>query len=773
MTGDRQAEFLTLLQTHVPGLTVIKDQATGHVPWREDAHPSLTADLEQCVWYDRARGEGGGLKDFKARLSQNPQPARRIVAKYDYHDENGSLLYQVVRYDPKGFAQRQPDGKGGWSWKLDGVRRVLYRLDEIAAAETLYLVEGEKDADRLWALGLPATCNPGGVGKWQDVYSQALAGKTVILLPDNDEPGAQHAHQVARSVLPHAAAVKIVRLPGLPPKGDVSDWLDADHTQDDLTELVTAAPILTPADVPPEQPALGASMLTRLSKELIDTPWLDPQPLPDGLQPVLTLDERLIPAPFRPWLVDIAERMQCPLDYPTVGAIVAWAGLVGRRVGIRPKRRDDWLVVPNLWGAIIGRPGLLKTPALAEVLKPLQRLEIQARAHYEQELERADIEKLTNKARQDALAKHIRDAVRQNKEPDQAKIDALSSHAHPEPTLTRYIVNDSTVEKLGVILNENPTGVLYFRDELTGFLRTLDKDGRENDRAFYLEAWNGNSSYTYDRINRGTLYIDAACVSILGGIQPGPLAAYLRGAAKGGGDDDGLIQRFQLMVYPDDPGPWRNVDRWPDSKAKERAFKLFDQLSTLQPAALQAQVPEGKELPFLQFSNEGQEHFNAWRNDLEQKIRLPDHPVLEAHFSKYRSLMPSLALLFHLLTVMDTGASGDVSLQAAQQAAAWCDYLELHARRIYQGVTQHALFAARTLAERIKAGKLRSPFTPHDVYHNGWTGLSTTSDVEEAAEILEELAWLRSERVPAGTKGGRPRFHYWINPQLIGEEVAA
>lgn len=132
-------------------------------------------------------------------------------------------------------------------------------------------------------------------------------------------------------------------------------------------------------------------------------------------------------------------------------------------------------------------------------------------------------------------------------------------------------MNDATVEKLGKILNQNPHGVLLFRDELTGWFRTLDREGHENDRAFYLEAWNGTGSYTYDRIGRGTLYIPAACVSILGGIQPGPLEDYLKATLRGGAGDDGLLQCFQLSVYPDDSLSWKNVDRPPRAIAKQRA----------------------------------------------------------------------------------------------------------------------------------------------------------------------------------------------------------
>lgn len=497
-------------------------------------------------------------------------------------------------------------------------------------------------------------------------------------------------------------------------------------------------------------------------------PWQEPQELPGGLLSVPPLVAPMIPEPFQPWLSDIAERMQCPLEFPTVGALVALAGVVSRRVGIRPKQHDDWLVIPNLWGAVIGRPGILKSPALTEAMKPLNRLEAEARKLHESALQQWETRKLVVKARRDETEKQIRIAIRNSKGDDEIANITLPKLSEEEPVPVRYVVNDSTVEKLGELLNQNPYGLLLFRDELTGWLRTLDREGHQNDRAFYNEAWNGNGAYTYDRIERGTLHIKACCVSILGGIQPGPLAEYLRIAVRGGAGDDGLMQRFQLAVYPDDSGSWRNVDRWPNTTAKNRAFSLFDKLASLDPLAIGAKVASDDEIPFFRFTLDAQELFTAWRTDLEGKLRSRDeHPVLEAHLSKYRSLMPSLALLFHLLEVMDGKAEGLVSKQAATLAAVWCDFLEVHARRIYQGVTQHALFAARQLANRVKAGKLPNPFTPREVQQKGWAGLSTPEDIEQAAQVLEDAYWLRSERILASQKGGRPRFHYHINPNVL------
>jgi hypothetical protein len=171
---------------------------------------------------------------------------KRVVAAYDYKDEQSSLLYQAVRFEPKGFSQRRPDGAGGWIYKLNGARRVPYRLPELLAAdqsERVFIVEGEKDADRLASLGFLVTTNAGGAGKWRDEFSDFLRGRHVVIIPDDDEPGRDHAAKVARSLQGAAASVRILELPGLPPKGDVSDWLDAGGVVDELLVLADVVPL--------------------------------------------------------------------------------------------------------------------------------------------------------------------------------------------------------------------------------------------------------------------------------------------------------------------------------------------------------------------------------------------------------------------------------------------------------------------------------------------------------------------------------------------------
>ncbi len=164
-------------------------------------------------------GKELGIIEDEGQKTKNPA----IVATYDYNDEKGELVYQVVRYEPKSFRQRQPDDKGGWIWNMDGLTRIPYRLAEVLGAGTVVVTEGEKDADNVHAIGFTATCNVGGAGKWLDAYSEFLAGKDVIVIPDNDEPGHKHAEAVIKSLDGKVNSLKLVKMPH--PHKDASDFI--------------------------------------------------------------------------------------------------------------------------------------------------------------------------------------------------------------------------------------------------------------------------------------------------------------------------------------------------------------------------------------------------------------------------------------------------------------------------------------------------------------------------------------------------------------------
>jgi Protein of unknown function (DUF3987) len=476
--------------------------------------------------------------------------------------------------------------------------------------------------------------------------------------------------------------------------------------------------------------------------------------------------ENLPPESLRPWLADIANRLQVPLEFPAIPSIVIVSSVIGNQVRIRPKRKDDWTITPNLWGAIVGRPGVLKSPTIGEALKPLHRLVAEAQAAHKESLKSFGFEKEKTEALKAAAKKRLKSAAEKGRDLDQFR-DQFDAEDISEPVERRYLTNDTTVEKYGELLNQNPNGLLIFRDELTGWLRSLDEDERARDRAFYLEAWDGDKPFTYDRIGRGTLHIANTTTSILGGIQPGPLEGYLRGALNQSKGDDGLFQRLQMLVYPEIVGDPEYIDEWPNKEAKNKAYEIFERLRAIDAAKLGVELDDrGK--PFLRFDADAQEFFAEWYLELTRSLRAGgDHPALESHFAKYRSLMPSLALIFQLCDSAAkgfVGFEGCVSLDSAERAAAWCSFLEKHARRIYGLGLGAIAIHAKTLAEHLQKGDLEEGFTARDVYLlKGWAGLSNAKAVEGPLDLLESLGWLESVTL---NTGGRPKTVYTINPRI-------
>lgn len=235
-------------------------------PQHGDQNPSLQINTEKNCWMcgpcgENAQGNAWKLAAFLAGRDPGDKEGvatwlrernllaesarRRVVKTYPYHDERGQVLFETVRYEPKGFGYRQPGLNGTWIPSLDGVRRVLYNLPAVLSAQDVWIVEGEKDADNLMAWGLVATTNPMGAGKWKPEYNRWLRDKVANIISDNDKAGEKHAEDIARQLATVACEVRIVFLPGLPPKGDFSDWKDAGGRKEELLKLRDTACLVT------------------------------------------------------------------------------------------------------------------------------------------------------------------------------------------------------------------------------------------------------------------------------------------------------------------------------------------------------------------------------------------------------------------------------------------------------------------------------------------------------------------------------------------------
>jgi hypothetical protein len=279
-------------------------------PFHDDTDPSLNINMNTGQYFCHGCGKKGDIFHFYGKInglatgpdfgkilhgiasdfgiSKPNQPKSKITATYNYHDINGKPIFQVVRLEPgkngkkKDFRQRRPGANGQWVWNLKGVDTVLYRLPEIASAGEVLLVEGEKDCDNLRALGFTATTCPQGAGKWKNHYSQFLKGKQVVLIPDNDNPGREHMTKVATAINGDAAALKLLNIPGLPSKGDVSDFIAGFKDKSDAAERLAmmidgCPPYKPPKKVTLEDAILDVGEFHRLEitqrKEFL-SPWL-------------------------------------------------------------------------------------------------------------------------------------------------------------------------------------------------------------------------------------------------------------------------------------------------------------------------------------------------------------------------------------------------------------------------------------------------------------------------------------------------------------------
>ena len=503
----------------------------------------------------------------------------------------------------------------------------------------------------------------------------------------------------------------------------------------------------------PGSPADGAPWY---SSPINGEAWPEPKPLPSGLLPVASFDPDYIPASLGSWVADIAERMQAPPDFVAIPAVVALASTLGRKVAVRPQAKTDWMEVPNLWGCIVGRPGALKSPAMAEALKPLNRLEAETRKDNEEELKSYNVEVAAHKLRQEEGQKAARAAIKSG---SRDVADLIDLDEPEKPAARRYIVGDTTYEKLGEILVDNPNGILAFRDELVSLLKTLDREEHINARGFFLTGWNGTSGYPFDRIGRGSSYIDAVCISLLGSTQPGRISEYLSRVTKDSAGNDGLIQRFALLVWPDDTGTWREVDRYPDTAARTTAWDTFTRMNLLLPEQVGATKGEYDAIPSLGLDEAARGLFREWRGDLETRLRSGGmHSALESHLAKYRKLVPTLALLNHLAD----GGNGPVGHKAVLRAVAFSEYLETHARRAYGSVTVVEAATARSIMARIGKGDLKDGFTARDIQRHDWSNLSDKEQIGAGLDLLDDLGWIKSSK---SNTGGRPKTTYTINPR--------
>jgi hypothetical protein len=580
---------------------------TALCPAHDDLRPSLSIQQGDdghvllfchagCEPKDIVAAIGLNMTDLfppkSATIARNGH-GRRIVATYDYRDEAGQLLYQGVRFDPKDFQQRRPDGKGGWVWNLGDVRRVPYRLSELLAAapwEPVLIVEGEKDADRLAALGFVVTTNAGGAGKWRPEYSEFFRHRPVVLLPDNDEPGEKHTTQIAQSLQEIAASVQILRLPDLPQKGDVSDWLDAGSTREELDRLIAEAPVWEPPDA---------------AESAHDVP-------------VFPLDA--LPPAVHAFVAAASKSLSVPVELVAVPLLGLLAATVGNRLHLILKH--SWREYLTLYLAIVAPPGSAKTPSLSLAKWPLDALQKQAHDDYRETMAEYD-EKL--------------DAWK--------GVGKQAGEEKPkQPQLRHYFSTDLTVEALAGILANAP-GVAIICDEIAGWVAAMDqyKGGKGSDRQQYLSLWS-SQTLKVDRKGGGSVYVPNPVVCVVGGIQP-DLVATLHDAAN---RRDGFVERILPVVPVVGPALW--TDAAPTTEQYREVLAVFEILDqTL--ARLSAQIGTDPTQPTgigVHLSPEAKELWVSWVDE-NARITTESAGLAAGFYAKLPAHVARFALILHAL----------------------------------------------------------------------------------------------------------------------------
>ncbi|WP_201550945.1 YfjI family protein [Psychrobacter sp. DD43] len=551
-----------------------------------------------------------------------------------------------------------------------------------------------------------------------------------------------------------------------------------------------------------EQNISYTEVLSYDDTQLIDlqgNDWADPKPISHTLPPVTSITPNMLPETLYSYVINTANRLSVPLEFVAVPLVVALGSVIGTKVSIFPKRHDDWQVIPNLWGAVIGQPSSKKSPAMDNAMKPIDNLISKAMKAHKSNMKEHATQTLINtakaKAESDALKSLAKQLASQDDDTDSTekiteetihqKAAAIAESKQQDeniPIPRRHMVSDITVEKLGEIENQNNNGVLQYRDELSGFLASLEKDSEQQARSFYLEGFNGTGSYTVDRIMRGSLFIENHCVSVMGGIQPDKLEMYLEKTMRGLGND-GLIQRFQMMVYPDPLPRTKEKDMAVDKESRDAVYSLFIAADELNIGTLKGyganEANKFYKRPHFRFTDDAYKVFMSWLDDLNDKADNAEHDVIAQHLMKYGRLIPALALIFHLVDCIEhRSLLGGVSLNALQAAIAWGDMLETHMLRVYSCITDNSHLKASLLSKKIlemlkkpsdktdKTNWVSHGFTARSLKRKNWKGLTDDEAVQTALDVLIEYDWLNYEVVNSTGQGGRPTERYWINPKL-------
>jgi heme oxygenase len=666
------------------------------------------------------------------------------LSVHEYVDEHGQHVGRVIRWQlPRVGKEIRPASLHADGWRLEQMPEPRPLLGLPAITEVVgrvYVVEGEKCVDALKALGLPATTSSGGAMAAGKTDWRPLAGREVVILPDNDDAGQKYAQEVAKILLDldETTVVKVVELEGLEAGEDVADLAEACRGQEPKLEALRQKLARMADEAPPLQPEVSqAAAASSTTSSTASSSTSTKSPPVEAYRP-FPVDA--LPEPLASFVREAAAAIGCDEAYLGLPALTAAGAAIGttRRIELKA----GYAAPPILWSAIVGESGTAKTPALNAVLEPVREHEGRLREEHRLELDEYEVGL--------ELYEKARSAWRSSK-----AADVDPPRRPSEPAGRRALVVDSTVEALAVVMADNGRGLLLARDELAGWLGSFDryagKAGGGSDEAFYLSAYSG-IRHDVDRRTGGrrTIHVRQAALSITGGIQP----AVLRRALGAERRESGLLARLLLAAPPPRPQKWTEAEV--SFSTRQAYVDLLARLYALQPD-LDAEGREAARL--VRLSPEARRLWVEF-HDIHAD-ELADHVGdLAAAWSKLRDTCARIALIMHE-TRLAAGEKVDeleVDADCMRQAITLVDWLKYETRRVYRILGETEVDrAVRQADEKLVSWLERrgGSATAREAV-TGCRWIPTSEAAKAALDRLEAAGAGRWEDRPAGEKGGKP-----------------
>lgn len=591
-----------------------KDTTKARCPFHEDHNPSLSITKSTGAFKCFSCLTRGSVFDFvmkkysldfsgamsmlaeRAGITNSKAQERKVMALYDYKDAGGKLIFQAVRYEPKGFSQRRPDSnnQGKWIYNLHGVQLIPYNLPEVIKADTVFIVEGEKDAESLRAIGLVVSCNAQGAGKWKAEYSEYFEDKRVYILPDNDKAGRDHALQVAKSLKGIAGTIKVIELPGLPEKGDVSDWIAAQRA----------------AGKTAEESNIELRAIVKAAPEWQELETTEPE---QQCFPVIAFPLDILPEPFDRLTSEYARALQVRPEVMAMGFMTVISGAIGNSVVLKVK--TSWETPPFLWFAVIGTTGTGKSHAVEKIMKPVKHLQAkESKQHNE---------------------------LMQDYKKELANYKAKSGEPYPQelPAKRHYWTSNFTIEALIPMYQADARGLIVYVDELAGLIKGLNQyKSSGNDKENLISLFNATELKSDRKTGSGETNNSGAAV--IGGIQP----AIINTVFKDTDFNNGLIYRFLPLIVDHTPQMF-TLDTI--SEASEETWKQA--VNWMYEIPLEIEAGTSKILPHtLTLEPEALE---AWRlfHDRYSKFELFATPKFRGFLPKLRGYCLKFMVVLHVM----------------------------------------------------------------------------------------------------------------------------